>query len=420
MVAAERLLQRFLRYVQIDTTACDSAGRYPSCDGQFVLGALLADELRAIGLTDVRQDEHGLVWATLAANGRHEAPVIALNAHLDTSPETTGANVCPQVIRNYGGGDIPLPGDAAKVITVRNNPELEQLRGRTLVTSDGTTLLGGDDKAGIAAIVEAAACLAEHPEWLHGPVRLLFTCDEEIGRGVEHVDIAALGAVAAYTLDGPGADKIDVETFSADLATMTFRGVNIHPSIAKDRMVNAVRAAADFVSRLPVDTLSPERTDGRDGFLHPYTVDGGVGEVHIKILLRDFEASRLEEQAALLRRLASETESRFPGAVVQVETRAQYRNMREGLESEPRAVRLAELALRKLGREPQRTIIRGGTDGSQLTARGLPTPNLSTGQHNPHSPLEWVCLEEMVQASQMLVELVKLWGDPADAGACMP
>ena len=313
MLDAERLLQRFLRYVQINTTANDSAGRYPSCDGQFELGAVLADELREIGLTDVRQDEHGLVWATLAASPRVTAPTIALNAHLDTSPETTGANVRPQVIRDYAGGDISLPGDPAKAITVRDNPELEQLVGRTLVTSDGTTLLGGDDKAGIAVIMAAAAYLAEHPELPHGPVRLLFTCDEEIGRGVEHVDVATLGAVAAYTLDGPGADKIDVETFSADLATVTIRGINIHPSIAKGRMINAIRAAADFLGRMPIDTLSPERTDGRDGFLHPYTVEGGVGEVKIKILLRDFEASRLEEQAELLRRLARDR-GPLPGA----------------------------------------------------------------------------------------------------------
>ena len=263
-------------------------------------------------------------------------------------------------------------------------------------------------------IMAAAAYLAEHPELPHGPVRLLFTCDEEIGRGVEHVDVAALGAVAAYTLDGPGADKIDVETFSADLATVTIRGVNIHPSIAKGRMINAIRAAADFLGRMPCDTLSPERTDGRDGFLHPYTVEGGVGEVKIKILLRDFETSRLAEQAELLRRLRARQRTASGGASVQVETRAQYRNMREGLQREPRAVGHAERALRTLGREPQLAIIRGGTDGSQFTARGLPTPNLSTGQHNPHSPLEWVCLEEMVQAAEMLVELVKLWADPAE------
>jgi tripeptide aminopeptidase len=339
--------------------------------------------------------------------------VVALNAHLDTSPETSGANVRPQVLRDYAGGDLALPGDPTKVLRVADNPELQQLLGCTLVTSDGTTLLGGDDKAGVAVIMEVAAQLAAHPEILHGPVRILFTCDEEIGRGVEFVDLGQVGAAAAYTLDGPGAGKIDVETFSADLATVSVRGVNIHPSIAKNRMINAVRVAADFLGRLPTTTLAPEATDGRDGFLHPYVVEGGVGEVRLKILLRDFESQRLHEQADFLRRIAGEVEERFPGASVLVETRVQYRNMREGLTREPRAVRYAEQAIRRLGRDPELAIIRGGTDGSRLTECGLPSPNLSTGQHNPHSPLEWVCLEEMVQAAETVVELLKIWGENA-------
>lgn len=405
----ERLLDRFLRYVRLDTTAKADAGCYPSSQGQLELGSLLVHELQALGVENARQDEHGLVWAEVPSTTSRNVPCVALNAHLDTSPETTGAGVRPQVIREYAGGDLPLPSDG-KVIQVADNPELDRLRGTTLVTSDGSTLLGGDDKAGVAVIMELAAFLAEHPQIPHGPVRILFTCDEEIGRGVEFVDPGRLNAAAAYTLDGPGANQIDVETFSADLATVTVRGVNIHPAIAKDRMVNATRAAAEFITRLPRH-LAPERTSGREGFLHPYQIEGGVGETKLKILLRDFEASQLEIQAELLRRTAAEVEALFPGASVVVEVRPQYRNMREGLAKEPRAVKYAELALQRLGRAPERSVIRGGTDGSHLTEHGLPTPNLSCGQHNPHSPLEWVCLEEMLAASEMLVELLRTWAE---------
>jgi len=412
MVNQTRLLERFLHYVQIDTTAIDDVDAYPSSSGQFELGALLVSELLNAGVDDASQDENGIVTATIPATRGTAAPTIAFNAHLDTSPETTGRNVKPQVIEGYAGGDIVLPGDTSRVIRVAENPELDALHGCTLVTSDGTTLLGGDDKAGIAAIMELAETLIEHPEIAHGPIKVLFTCDEEIGRGVDFVEVAALGATAAYTLDGPGADQIDMETFSADMATVTIRGVNIHPAIAKDRMVNAVRAAADFVARLPSDTAAPETTDGRDGFLHPYRIDGGVGEATVHILLRDFETAALESYADQLRTIGREVEAEIPGCAVTVDIRTQYRNMREGRNKEPRAVDYARRAHERLGRQPQLTIIRGGTDGSQLTEKGLPTPNLSVGQHNLHSPLEWVCLDEMVQATSMLVELVQVWAAP--------
>jgi len=407
----ERLLDRFIQYVKIHTTAIDGAGCYPSSSGQWELGKLLVAELREIGAADVEQDEHGLVWATLPANVQREVPVVAFNAHLDTSPETSGENVQPQVIRNYSGGDLVLPGDAKQVIRVADNPELESLHGGTLITTDGTTLLGADDKAGTAVILEMASHLVEHPELEHGTIRILFTCDEEIGHGADHVDLDKLGATAAYTLDGQGADEIDAETFSADLATVTVRGVNIHPAIAKDHMVNAIRAAGALVAALPRDTLSPETTDERDGFLHPYTFQGGVASVTLKILLRDFDSSALAKQAELLHGVASQVESQFPGASISVDVTKQYRNMAEGLAREPRAVALAEDAHRRLGRTCRRTTVRGGTDGSQLTERGLPTPNLSTGQHNLHSPLEWASLDEMVQAAEVLVELVQVWAE---------
>jgi tripeptide aminopeptidase len=411
MVNRERLLARFLRYVQVDTTAVEGAACYPSSPGQLTLGAMLVEELRAMGIEDVSHSEHGIVVATVPSRGADAAPVVAFNAHVDTSPETTGANVKPQVIHGYPGGDIVLPGDTSKIIRVSENPELDELHGCTLITTDGTTLLGGDDKAGVAVIMELANCLAKDERVTHGPVRLLFTCDEEIGHGIDHVDIEQLGAAVCYTLDGGGAGDIDYETFSADLAIVTVRGVNIHPSIAKGKMVNAIRAASAFVDKLPRDKLSPETTSERQGFMHPYQIAGGVAEVTLRIILRDFEKEALETYTQTLRDAAAEVEAEFPGATILVEVRRQYRNMRDGLIHEPRAVRYAQLAHERLGRDAKLTIIRGGTDGSQLTERGLPTPNLSTGQHNPHSPLEWACLDEMVQAAEVLVELVQVWAE---------
>jgi tripeptide aminopeptidase len=334
---------------------------------------------------------------------------IAFNSHVDTSPETTGANVRPQVIHDYRGGDIGLPGDSSKVISVADNPELAGLQGRTIITSDGTTLLGADDKAGVAAIMEATAYLLEHGELPRGRVRICFTCDEEIGHGVDHVDLEQLGAKVCYTLDGAGTGEIDTATFSADLAKVSIRGVNIHPSIAKGKMVNAVRAAADFVTRLPRDACSPESTAGLEGFLHPYGIEGGVAEVSLRILLRDFETLALRTLEDKLRAAGRETEQAFPGAQVKIETIEQYRNMADGLAKEPRAVAYAQQAFANLGRPCQLTSVRGGTDGSRFTELGLPTPNLSTGEHNPHSPLEWTCLEEMVEAAEVIVELVQVW-----------
>jgi tripeptide aminopeptidase len=313
------------------------------------------------------------------------------------------------VIDHYPGGDLALPGDPSRVIRTADNPELETLLGQTIITSDGTTLLGADDKAGVAVIMETAAYLAEHAEIEHGPVRLCFTCDEEVGRGVDKLDLDQIGAVACYTLDGQGADTIDVETFSADLAAVTVRGVNIHPSIAKGRMTNAVRAAADFLDRLPRDRLSPETTDDREGFLHPYEIGGGVAQLKLRILLRDFDAAKLEEQTELLHGAAAATMAEFPQAKIDVVLQRQYRNMTEGLAREPRAVAYAQRALEQLGRQAELTIVRGGTDGSRLTELGLPTPNLATGQHNPHSPLEWACLEQMVAAAEWLVALAEVW-----------
>jgi tripeptide aminopeptidase len=405
------LLDRFCRYVRIDTTAVEGAATYPSSPGQLELGRMLAEELRALGLHDAKQDEHGIVLATIPATVRHSAPTIAWIAHVDTSPETTGRNVKPIVHENYDGRDIVLPGDPSKVIRVDDNSELLNLKGKTLITTDGTTLLGADDKAGVAVIMEAAAQLIARPEVPHGPIRVCFTCDEEVGHGVDHVDLKELGAVVGYTLDGGGQGEIDGETFSADLAVVTIRGINIHPAIAKGRMVNAVRLAGLFLDRLPRLEQSPERTADREGFLHPYRIDGGVAEVTLRILLRDFDTARLAERAELLRTIARTVTADYPQASIEVKVTPQYRNMADGLAKEPRALSFAQEAMRRAGVEPKLTIVRGGTDGSRLTEMGLPTPNLSTGEHNLHSPLEWTCLEEMATAVRVLVELAKVWGE---------
>lgn len=411
MINRQRLLDRFLRYVSVDTTAQDEAGIYPSSPGQRTLGQMVLSEMQELGLQDTEQDAHGLVYATVPATQDGDLPVVAFNAHFDTSPETTGKDVQPQVIEKYPGGDIPLPGDPRQIIRVAENPKLEALIGKTIITTDGTTLLGGDDKAGMAVIMELAHVLMEHPELSHGPVRILFTCDEEIGHGVDHVDLQKLGADVCYTLDGEGAGAIDTETFSADQAIITVQGVNIHPSVAQGRMVNALRAAGELLAALPRDTLAPEVTADRDGFIHPFSIEGGVAEVKLKVILRDFDTAALAVQADLLRTIAQEVEATVPGCSIQVDVHKQYRNMADGLRQEPRAVAYAEQAHDRLGYASRRAIIRGGTDGSQLTERGLPTPNLSTGQHNPHSPLEWACLDEMVQATEVIVELVRVWAE---------
>jgi tripeptide aminopeptidase len=405
------LLDRFCRYVRVESQANEAATTYPSSPGQLVLGKMLTDELRAMGLRDAEQDAHGIVMATIPATSPRQTPTIAWIAHVDTSPETTGKDVKPQVYANYDGRDLVLPGDPRQVLRVADNPELAHLKGKTIITTDGTTLLGADDKAGVAVIMEATAQLLARPEIPHGPIRVCFTCDEEIGHGVDHLDLKKLGARVAYTLDGGGAGEIDGETFSADLAVVTVRGVNIHPSVGKGRMINAVRLAGLFLERLPRSALSPETTDGRDGFLHPYRIEGGVAEVTLRILLRDFDTAKLADRAAVLRQVAATVTAEYPKASIDVKVTPQYRNLADGLAKEPRAMTLAQEAMRRAGLDPKVTIVRGGTDGSRLTELGLPTPNLSTGEHNPHSPLEWTCLEEMETAVAVLLQLAKVWGE---------
>ncbi|MEM9828681.1 MAG: peptidase T [Planctomycetota bacterium] len=412
----DRLLERFLRYVQIETTADPRSVSYPSTATQFDLGKVLSDEIRAMGLDDVELDAHGLVWATVPATAvdRESGTVgadlatIALVAHMDTSPDAPGAGVRPQVVKNYNGDPIELPnGQVIDPVDVEGG--MSHLVGKTLITTDGTTLLGGDDKAGVAIIMELAETLMENPSIPHGRVRLLMTCDEEIGKGTDKIDLAKLNADVAYTLDGGAARIIDVETFSADAAVVTFTGRNIHPSIGKGRMVNAVRAAAQLVHRLPVDVQAPESTEAREGFLHPHTIEGDVSTAKVHLILRSFESEELHRFGIQIQTLAQQVAADFPGIQVDVAIDRQYRNMGEGLAKMPSAVDVPLRAAEALGRPFEQQIIRGGTDGSQLTEKGLPTPNLSSGQYNIHSTREFACLDDMAEAVEHLVVTLREW-----------
>jgi tripeptide aminopeptidase len=403
------LLDRFCRYVKVETTAVEQTDRYPSSPGQLELGGILTEELRALKLDGVSIDENGIVAATIPGNAPG-APTIAWLAHMDTSPEYTAHGVKPIVHRDYDGRDIPLPGDKTKVIRTADSEELSALKGRTIITTDGKTLLGADDKAGVAVIMTTAERLMKDPSIRHGPIRIVFTCDEEVGRGVDKVTPQRIGAVCAYTLDGEGAGVVENETFSADLAVVTINGRNIHPGLATGKMINSIRLAGQFLSRLPWHRLAPETTRDRDGFLHPYVLEGGVERTTVRILLRSFVTAELTDLAEVLRAIARTVQTEHPASRIDIEVKRQYRNMGEYLAKEPRAVELAAEAIRKAGMSPTFHSIRGGTDGSRLSEMGLPTPNLSTGMHNFHSPLEFACLEEMESAVNVLVELARLWG----------
>lgn len=416
----DTLLDRFLRYVQMDTQADELSDSSPSTAKQLELSRMLAEECTALGLHDVSCDEFGNVMATIPPSIGAECPIIVWLAHVDTSPEYSGTDVRPIMHENYSGSDITLPGDPAQVIRVDENPDLEKLVGGTIVTTDGTTLLGADDKSGIAVIMTAAAKLMSDPTIPHGPIRICFTCDEEIGRGTENLDLDLLGGVCGYTLDGEGSGMIDCETFSADQAVVTVSGVNTHPSKGKDVMVNSLRILSRFIDALPREQLSPETTDGRDGFLHPYVMEGGVAQSTARIILRDFETEKLAEYASLLNQIAERLRAENPCAIIEIKISQQYRNMGDGLQNEPRAVAKAVQAMQAVGIEPKLSIIRGGTDGSLLTAAGLPTPNLSTGQHNPHSPREWTSVEEMQTAVDVLVQLAIAWGSERPASRDLP
>ena len=406
-------LERFLRYVVIDTRSDDSSTTCPSTPGQLELARLLVAELSALGIADAAVDANGYVTATVpASDGLEHRPAVGFIAHLDTSPEMSGTGVRPIVHREYTGGDLALPDDPSAIIRAADNPQLVARIGDDIVTASGTTLLGADDKAGIASIMGAVEQLLADPRITHGSIRVCFTPDEEIGRGADRFDVPRFQCVAAYTLDGGSRGELEYESFSADLATVTFNGFNTHPGYAMGKMVNAIRVAADFVASLPRDSLSPETTAGYDGFVHAYDVSASVDRTVVKVLLRDFATARLVERRTLVEDLARHAAARHPGCVLEISVREQYRNMREVLDQHPGVVQLARDAMRRVGIEPLERPIRGGTDGSRLSFMGLPTPNLFAGQHNFHSRLEWVSAQDMDLAAQVIVELARLWGSP--------
>jgi tripeptide aminopeptidase len=396
--------ERLVRYAQVWTTSDPDSPSAPSTERQLDLSRILLDELHALGL-DAELSDAGIVYATLPGNT--DAPTIGLVAHVDTSPDVSGENVKPQIFR-YEGGAHALPGDPSQVLDPEEWPELANHVGHELISSDGTTLLGADDKAGVAEVMTSVAYLVRNPDLPHGTVKVAFTPDEEVGRGVDNFDVEGFGAEVAYTLDGSTAGEVQNETFSALEARVRFRGRAVHPGYAKDILVNAIRLAADFVAALPRE-VSPERTEERDGFIHPTRIEGDAENVEVRMILRDFDNDKLERYAELVR----ETAEKIGGA--EVEVRRQYSNMKDYLDAVPRAVELADEAVRRAGLEPARSLVRGGTDGSRLSEFGLPTPNIFTGGQQYHSQREWVCVADMGTAAETIVHLVQLWAERAEA-----
>ncbi|MGZ8781955.1 MAG: peptidase T [Gaiellaceae bacterium] len=406
---AADVLDRFLRYVRIDTQSVAGAETSPSTEKQLDLSRLLRDELEEIGLEDVRLDDFGYVYASLA--GVDSAPAIGYIAHVDTSPDVTGTGVAPQVHEGYDGGRIELSGDPSVVLDPDELPLLQKKVGHDIVSTDGTTLLGADDKAGVAEIMASVAYLKRHPELEHAPIRVCFTVDEEVAGGADHLDIERFGARYAYTLDGAEIGEIEAETFNALKVVVVIRGRSTHPGTAKGQLVNAVKLAADFVAAFPRDGLSPETTEEREGFVHPHKIGGGAEKTCVEFIVRDHDAGKLEEHVELIRRLAAEVGEREPRAAIDVTVEEQYRNMGEVIARHPEVIEAAEEAVRRLGVAPVHSIIRGGTDGARLSHRGLPTPNLFTGGSEYHSRREWASVQDMAAAAAMLVELAQVWAE---------
>jgi tripeptide aminopeptidase len=404
------VLDRFLRYVRYDTQSNEASTTYPSTDKQLVLLRDLAAELTALGLADAAVDQFGYVTATIpATTTKTGVPTIGFIAHVDTSPEMPGAGVVPIVHRAYDGRDLVLPDDPTAVLRLADNPPLAGQIGHDIVTASGTTLLGADNKAGVAEIVTAAAYLVAHPEIAHGAIRIAFTPDEEVGRGTDHFDVATFGALCAYTMDGGSRGEIEDESFSADAMTVVFHGFNTHPGYAKGRMVNAIKVAAAFIDRLPHDAWSPETTSGHDGFVHPYVVQAGVERTSVRLLVRDFVTAGLQQKEAVLERFARDAAAGYPGARVECVVEESYRNMKQVLDRHPEVAEHAREAIRRAGLEPRTNPIRGGTDGCRLSFMGLPTPNLFAGEHNFHSRLEWVSVQDMEKAVEVIVHLCQIW-----------
>lgn len=401
--------ERFMRYAQIDTTADPNSTSFPSSAKQRDLAQLLYNELIDLGLSDVEIDEWSYVFATIPSNVSQPLPTICFCSHMDTAPDCSGTDVKPILHRNYNGQPITLPDDPTQILRTEDHPYLLQKIGDDLITASGSTLLGADDKAGVAIIMELAAYLQAHPEIPHGNIRILFTPDEEVGRGVEQLNMQKLNADFGYTLDGGPLGDIEDETFSADAATVTFHGVSAHPGYAKGKMINAIKLASEFVASLPKEGWSPETTEKRQGFVHPTSIEGALEKASVQLILRDHDTTLMQSYPEKLRAIAQQVVAAHPGARFELQVQEQYRNMKEILKDVPFVADYAEMAMQKAGLTPKRAIIRGGTDGSRLSFMGLPCPNIFTGEMAIHSKLEYVSVQDMEKAIDTLVELVQIW-----------
>lgn len=402
------LVDRFVSYAKVHTQSAEDSETYPSTAIQFDLAKILVEELKAIGLTDAAVDEHCYVTATLPATpGCEKVPVIAFIAHMDTYPEVSGKDVKPTFHENYQGGDLVLPNNGI-VIKAAENPYLQQCLGETIITADGTTLLGADDKSGIAEIMDALTRIHENPDWAHGTVKIAFTPDEEVGQGVKHFDIEKFGALVAYTMDGGMRGEVEDETFCADSAIVTFTGRDIHPGFAKDKLVSSIKVAGAFLAGLPREG-APETTEGKEGYIHPIAIKGNTSTTEVTLLIRDFDVDQLPVKADKIREYAARACEQWPGSKAEVEIKQYYRNMKYDLAKEPRAMDYALEAIKRVGIEPHRGSIRGGTDGANLSARGLPTPNIFTGEQSFHGYTEWICIKDMELATDAMLQIIDVW-----------
>ena len=402
-------MERLLKYVTFDTQSSEDSTTFPSTEKQKILGKALVQELLDLGLNDASMDEWGYVTATLPGNVDFQVPVIGLIAHLDTSPDVSGKDVKAQIHKNYNGGDIIISKEANIILKAEENPELAHQTSHDIITSDGSTLLGADNKAGIAEIFDAINHLVNHPEIKHGTIKIAVMPDEEVGRGSEHFDIKKFDASYAYTVDGETLGEIEDETFCADAVTMTINGVNVHPGYAKNKLVNAVKIAAEIVEQLPKDGLSPETTEKREGYVHPHVFEGNVEKAVIKFLIRDFTVEGLKEKEQFLKELSDKVISTHPKATMKFKVNEYYRNMKYELDKDPKVVEYALEAVERAGIKPIRNFIRGGTDGAQLSYKGLLTPNIFTGGHNFHSRQEWISVQDMQKAVEVILNLVQVW-----------
>lgn len=410
-VDSSLFLDRFLSYVKYDTQSSEDSDSYPSTLKQLELSKQLLLELKDFGLKDTEITEHGYVFGTLPSNVDYDVPVIGFIAHVDTSPDVSGKDVNPVINKNYQGGNIELKKDSSQIIDQKMNPALGDCIGHDIITTDGTTLLGADNKAGIAEIMGAMQYMIENPEIKHGDIRIAFTVDEEVGTGTKYFDVKKFAAKYAYTVDGETAGEIEDETFCADSAIIRVKGVNVHPGYAKNTLVNAVKVASYLVDQLPGDTLSPETTEKREGFLHPHAIRGGVEESEIVFLVRDFDIEGLKEKEHYLENLCKEVEKKYENSSVSLEIKESYRNMKIILDDYPQVVEYAIEAVERTGIKPIKNLIRGGTDGARLSFMGVPTPNIFTGGHNFHSKKEWISIQDMEKAVETIVHLSHIWAE---------